>query len=86
MPPSSARGPLALLEALTDAPTATEDLYERLGYPALMRLGLIPYPAFRRALAELEQEGLAESGTDADGATTWRRTEEGARVMSRRKA
>jgi hypothetical protein len=84
MPPSSsAHGPLALLGALTDTAQTTEQLYDALGYPALLRVGLIPYKAFRAALAELEAEGLASSGTDEDGATTWRITAAGVAVRER---
>lgn len=85
MPRSSAGGPLAVLRVLTDTATSTEDLYDRAGYPALMRAGLIPYRAFRAALAELEAEGLAASETDADGATLWRRTARGADVAAARR-
>jgi hypothetical protein len=77
MPRSSARGPLTALAALTDEPVSTSDLYERVGYVALMRAGLIPYRAFRQALAELEAEKLAESATGEDGETLWRRTASG---------
>ena len=62
-----------LLDALTDEPTSTSDLYERVGYVALVRAGLVPYDAFRAELVRLAEQGLAESGTDDDGATTWRR-------------
>jgi hypothetical protein len=62
-----------LLEALTDEPTSTSDLYDRVGYPALVRAGLVPYDAFRAELVKLSAAGLAARGTDEDGATTWRR-------------
>jgi hypothetical protein len=75
---SSARGPLTALSALTDEPVSTSDLYERVGYPALMRAGMIPYRAFRTALVQLEAEGLATSSTGEDGETLWARTESGA--------
>ena len=61
-----------LLAALTEEPTSTSDLYERVGYPALVRIGLVPYDAFRAELARLAEAGLAQSGVDDDGATTWR--------------
>jgi hypothetical protein len=61
-----------LLAALTSEPTTTSDLYDRLGYPTLMRLGLIPYRAFRSELDKLAGSGLAERGTATDGSTTWR--------------
>ena len=59
--------------ALTDEPQSTSALYDRVGYPALTRVGLIAYQAFRDTLAELEADGRATSATDADGATVWRR-------------
>jgi hypothetical protein len=62
----------ALLAALTDEPTSTSDLYDRIGYPTLNRIGLIQYHAFRAELAKLSAEGLAESETGHDGATMWR--------------
>jgi hypothetical protein len=60
-----------LLAGLTSQPTSTSDVYERIGYPTLARLGLIPYPAFREALAKLSAAGLAEHETAADGSTVW---------------
>jgi hypothetical protein len=62
-----------LLGALTDDATTTSELYDRVGYPALVRAGLVPYEAFRAELVKLSAAGLAERGTDDDGATTWRR-------------
>jgi hypothetical protein len=62
-----------VLAALSDDPTSTDDLYARVGYPALVRIGLVPYDAFRAELVRLSRQGLAETGTDEDGATTWRR-------------
>src|SRR4051812_31322397 len=59
--------------ALTDEPATTSDLYDRVGYVALMRAGLVPYPAFRETLVELAAEGRAAYATDDDGATVWRR-------------
>ena len=59
MTPAIDRGRRAVLDVLTDEPASTSDLYDRMGYPALMRANLIPYPAFREALAALEAEGLA---------------------------
>ena len=61
-----------LLGALSEEPTSTSDLYERVGYPALVRIGLVPYEAFRTELVRLAEAGLAQSGVDDDGATTWR--------------
>ena len=60
-----------LLAAVTDQPATTSDLYDRVGYATLARLGLIPYRAFRAALAQLEADGLVVSETAEDGATTW---------------
>jgi hypothetical protein len=64
----------ALMAAVTDEPASTSDLYERVGYPTLARLGLIPYAAFRAALARLAAGGALESQTAPDGSTMWRRT------------
>jgi hypothetical protein len=36
-----------LLAALTDEPTSTSELYDRVGYSTLVRIGLVPYEAFR---------------------------------------
>lgn len=58
---------------LTDEPASTLELYDRIGYPTLVRLGLIPYPAFREALGELAAAGDVAMGTASDGSTTWRR-------------
>ena len=57
---------------LTDEPASTSELYDRVGYPALARLGLIPYAAFRAELAALAASGELESETAPDGSTTWR--------------
>jgi hypothetical protein len=61
-----------LLAALSREPTSTSDLYERVGYPALTRVGLVPYAAFRAELATLAAAGLAESETSPDGSTLWK--------------
>ena len=63
-----------VLAALTEEPTNTSDLYGRVGYRALMQVGLIPYEAFRAELVRLQATGLARSEPGADGATLWRRT------------
>lgn len=63
----------ALVAALTDEPTSTSDLYDRVGYAGLVRIGLVPYDAFRDALARMAAAGLAEHATAPDGATVWRR-------------
>lgn len=64
----------ALMAVVTDEPASTSDLYERIGYPTLAHLGLIPYAAFRAALAGLAATGSVEGRTAPDGATMWRRT------------
>lgn len=61
-----------LLAALTTEYTTTSDLYDRVGYAALARVGLIPYRAFRAELDRLSAAGLAEATTDGDGSTLWR--------------
>jgi hypothetical protein len=61
-----------LLAALTTEPTTTSELYERIGYLALTRIGLVPYAAFRAELARLSALGLIESETTSDGSTSWR--------------
>ena len=63
-----------ILAALTDEPTSTSELYDRIGYATLVRLGLVSYEAFRAELVKLSAAGLAEKGTAASGATTWRRS------------
>jgi hypothetical protein len=63
----------AVLAVLTDEPTSTDELYERVGYPTLTRVGLVAYEAFRAELARLAAAGLAESRRADDGATLWRR-------------
>jgi DNA-binding transcriptional ArsR family regulator len=65
-----------LVAALGSEPVSTSDLYERIGYRALTQLGLVPYPAFRAALGELESAGLVRSATADDGSTVWRRARE----------
>ena len=58
-------------------PASTSELYERIGYPTLARLGLIPYDAFRAELAALAATGALQSATGQDGSTVWRRIPEG---------
>lgn len=72
--PPTARSSL-LLAALTQEPTSTSDLYARVGYLPLARVGLVPYAAFRAELAKLSAAGLAASETSGDGSTLWRRTD-----------
>jgi hypothetical protein len=64
-----------LLSSLTDTPTSTEDLYDRVGYATLTQLGLVPYDAFRQELVRLSAQGLAASESGPDGATLWRRAD-----------
>jgi hypothetical protein len=61
-----------LLAALTDEPASTSELYARVGYMNLTRVGLVPYATFRAELIRLSAGGLAESGTGEDGSTMWR--------------
>jgi hypothetical protein len=61
-----------VLGALTSELVTTSDLYDRVGYAALSRAGLIPYPAFRAELAKLSAAGVAECETGGDGSTLWR--------------
>jgi hypothetical protein len=61
-----------LLAALTNEPVSTSELYDRVGYLALARAGLIPYSAFRSELETLAAAGLAISATGEDGSTLWR--------------
>jgi hypothetical protein len=63
----------ALMAALTDEPASTSDVYDRVGYPTLARIGLVPYQAFRDELARLAASGAVESLTGPDGSTMWRR-------------
>ncbi len=62
-----------LLAALTSEPTSTSDLYARVGYLELTRVGLVPYPAFRAELDKLAAAGLADHTTSPDGSTLWTR-------------
>jgi hypothetical protein len=62
-----------LLSALTSEPASTSDLYSRVGYAALTRVGLVPYPVFRAELAKLSAAGLADCDIGGDGSTMWRR-------------
>jgi hypothetical protein len=63
----------ALLAALTDEYASTEALYERVGYPTLVRVGLVQYAAFRAELVWLQADKQAQSITGEDGSTLWRR-------------
>ena len=64
------------MKVLTTEPTTTSELYERVGYPTLVRVGLIPYQAFRDELAALAASGAIESQTAPDGSTIWRRADD----------
>ena len=66
----------ALMDVVTTSPSSTSELYDRIGYPTLARLGLIPYHAFREALVTLAATGAIEAETGPDGSTMWRRTSE----------
>jgi hypothetical protein len=66
------RRSVALLSALASQPASTSELYERVGYPTLTRLGLVPYAAFRAELAKLSAAGVLESHEGEDGSTMWR--------------
>lgn len=65
-----------LLAAITTEPTTTSDLYDRIGYTALTRVGLIPYGAFRAELLKLSAAGMASSEEAPDGSTLWWRENE----------
>jgi hypothetical protein len=62
----------AILAVLTDVPTSTSDLYDTLGYPTLVRIGLVQYQAFRAELARLAAAGLATGETIEERETLWR--------------
>ncbi len=67
----------ALIDALTDEPTSTSELYDRVGYSTLVRVGLVPYERFREELSKLAASGIVERDTAEDGSTRWRRSTEG---------
>jgi hypothetical protein len=81
MPGPTAAGRAAVLRALSDTPTGTSELYDVVGYPALVSVGLVPYPAFRATLEALTAEGEVEMDTAPDGTTLWRRRQERAREV-----
>jgi hypothetical protein len=62
----------ALLAAVTAEPASTSELYDRVGYVTLTRLGLVPYHAFRAELGRLSAAGSIDSHTAEDGSTMWR--------------
>jgi hypothetical protein len=62
----------ALLAALTNQPASTSEVYDRVGYVTLTRVGLVSYHAFRAELAKLSAAGLAARHAGEDGSTMWR--------------
>ena len=68
----SGRAATIVLSALSEEPTSTSDLYEKLGYRKLMRAGLIDYRAFRQVLARLEAGGLVLMDVADDESSLWR--------------
>jgi hypothetical protein len=64
----------ALLAVMGREPINTDELYARLGYPALVGLGLVSYPAFRAELSRLAEAGLVSCETAPDGSTRWWRS------------
>jgi hypothetical protein len=66
----------SLMALISTDPASTSDLYDRIGYATLVRLGLVPYRAFRAELAALAATGAIESETAPDGSTLWRRASE----------
>lgn len=63
---------------LTIDPTSTSDLYERVGYRTLAKVGMISYHEFRGELEKLEGAGIVTSDAGADGSTIWSLTSESA--------
>jgi hypothetical protein len=61
----------ALLAVLTSEPASTSELYDRVGYMTLARVGLVPYEAFRAELARLSAVGVVTSHSAPDGSTVW---------------
>lgn len=61
-----------VLAPLAEGPLTTSDLYDAVGYPTLVGLGLVPYAAFRAVLEDAAVRGLVTAGEDDDGATVWR--------------
>ena len=64
----------ALLAVMGRDPVNTDELYTRLGYPTLVGLGLVSYPAFRAELSRLAAAGLVSYETAPDGSTRWWRS------------
>jgi hypothetical protein len=65
----------ALLAEVGREPENTDELYTRLGYPTLVSLGLVSYPAFRAELSRLADAGLLCYETAGDGSTRWWRSD-----------
>jgi hypothetical protein len=59
-----------ILAGLADGPATTSQLYDRLGYPLLLRLQLIDYRAFRDVIGELERDKRITGEPDENG-TIW---------------
>ena len=66
----SAVAEAVILKALADGPATTSQLYDRLGYPVLLRLQLIDYRAFREVIGRLERSGQVRGEWHEDG-TVW---------------
>lgn len=73
MPAPSAAARSLVLAAIAEGPATTSQLYDRIGYPALMRARLIDYRAFRELLSVLEAENriTGEPDPDEEGALRW---------------
>jgi len=70
---SSERAHQVVLAALTDEAATTSDLYDRVGYMTLVRVGLVDFRAFREVLSGLERRRLAERIEGAaDQGSLWR--------------
>jgi len=70
---TSERAQQVVLAALTEEATTTSDLYDRVGYMALVRVGLIDFRAFRDVRAALERQGLADGWEGPeDRGSRWR--------------
>ena len=60
----------AILAALAEGPATTSQLYDRLGYPVLLRLQLIDYRAFREVIGTLERDRRI-TGEPGEHGTVW---------------
>jgi hypothetical protein len=61
----------ALLATVTIEPASTSEVYDRVGYATLTRVGLVSYHALRAELEKLAAAGLLESHIGADGSAMW---------------